>query len=79
MNTVDTLIWHFLASLFFPAAFVQFTLKNPEIILHKFMNPKVSKFARYGTVGMGFLIIPFMIYPLDNFTDSIMNTTFRKL
>ena len=76
--SMDTLVWHCFASMLLPAATIHSAVKYSGKLLYKFIDPKASKFARFGPTCFGLAIIPFIIHPLDHFTDFAMDNSLRK-
>lgn len=73
---VDLSIWHFAPSLLLPALvinkYVHFTAKLIR-------NINVSdKFIKYGPTVSALCLIPFIVHPIDHFTDWAMDQTFRQ-
>jgi fission process protein 1 len=75
---MDTAIWHTFASMALPAFTIHSIVKYSGKILQKFVNP-ASKIGRFGPTFFGMASIPFIIHPLDHFTDWAMDNSLRKI
>ena len=73
---VDVTMWHIFASLFLPALvinrYVYFTAK----IIGKLNVP--DKVIKYGPTVSALCLIPFIVHPIDHFTDWAMDQSFRQ-
>lgn len=76
---MDLAIWHSLASMALPAftihSIVKFSgklMKNTNIA-----NP-ASRLFMFGPTLIGLASIPFIIHPIDHFTDLAMNNSLRR-
>jgi mitochondrial fission process protein 1 len=74
--------WHSLASLALPAIVIHRTVKITGGIQNKIMNkfptkfPKIySRYYRFFPTAIGLITIPFIIHPIDNLTDKIVDTS----
>jgi hypothetical protein len=73
---MDLSLWHLGASLILPAIVINRYVHLLAKILSKMnMNTKVIKYTPTATA---LCLIPFIIHPLDHFTDYLMDETFRK-
>lgn len=75
---MDTSIWHTFASMALPAFTIHSIVKYSGKLLKNFVNP-LSRFGRFGPTIIGMSSIPFIIHPLDHFTDWAMDNSLRKL
>ena len=75
---MDTAIWHTFASMALPAFTIHSLVKYSGKISKYCLNP-ASKLGRYGPTALGALSIPFIIHPLDHFTDWAMDRSLRTL
>jgi fission process protein 1 len=74
---LDASIFHTFASMALPAFTIHSIVKYSGKFLKKTLpNSRVSKF---GPVVLGLGSIPFIIHPLDHFTEFVMDRTVRKL
>lgn len=72
----DTIFWHFLASNYLPGLIINLVLISSHRLLHFYgVN---SKYSNYISCGLALGCIPFIIHPIDKFTDFIMDETIRK-
>lgn len=74
---IDTVLWHLLASRKLPG----YVIKTVHVVSNSAftrlsLNPKTTQ---YLSVGMALASIPFIITPIDRFTDFVLNSTFRKV
>lgn len=72
---VDTLTWQMLASVVLPGI----TINRLCAASNFFMKNTLTKTARKWTVtAIGLSAIPFIIKPIDDFVDKILDETIRK-
>ncbi len=85
-RAIDTLLWHGIASLALPGLAVNQTVKLTKYIVEN-SNSNIgykkilqsSKILQRGLpIICGLAIIPFIIKPIDRFTDFFMDNTIRK-
>ena len=76
--TSDHLLWHSFASMIFPAATIHTAVKFSGKFLNKFNLKTYPRVLKWGPTGFGLAIIPFIIHPLDDLTDYLMNNSVRK-
>jgi len=74
----DTFTWHILASMVLPAFTIHAIVENSKKLFLK-ANIQKTSIKKYGPTFIGLCSIPFIIHPLDHFSDYIMNNTIRKI
>lgn len=74
---LDKAIWHTLASMVLPAFTIHTVVKFTGKLFKGIFGQK-SKLAVWLPVFFGLGSIPFIIHPLDDLTDYLMNNTLRK-
>lgn len=72
----DRALWHASASIVTPAVTIHTIVKTVKYALEK--GKCSSKSAKLGATLMGLTSIPFIIHPIDEGTDWIMDKTCRK-
>lgn len=80
----DLLMWHTMASMVFPAITIHTIVKQSNNLLtksklHFDFIKKNPKLGLYIPVVVGLISVPFIIHPIDHFTDFLMNNSIRKL
>jgi len=75
----DTFTWHILASMVLPAVTIHAIVDNSKKIFKKSNIKNNSPIKKFGPTVIGLCSIPFIIHPLDHFTDYFMDNTFRKI
>lgn len=78
LTVFDTFTWHILASMVLPAITIHAIVDNSKKLMLK-GNIKRKSFLKYGPTFLGLCSIPFIIHPLDHFTDFFMDNTLRKI
>jgi len=73
----DTFIWHALASMLLPATTIHAIVKYSNKLIKKFKKAPLPM-KRFGPTIMGLASIPFIIHPIDHFTDWGMDNTIRN-
>ena len=73
---LDLSLWHLGASLVLPAVVINRYIHTTASVLGKMnMSVKIVKFAPTVTA---LCLIPFIVHPLDHFTDYLLDNSFRK-
>jgi len=72
----DTLTWHLFASMLIPSLTIHSLVKYTKKIFTK-ANFRNKNFIKFGPTILGLSSIPFIIKPIDDFTDKLMDYTFR--
>ncbi|XP_062565496.1 mitochondrial fission process protein 1 [Armigeres subalbatus] len=72
----DTLLWQMFASVIIPG----FTINRICWLTKKAlsMNKVKGPVGKWGPTAIGLLAIPFIIHPIDNGVDMVMDQTYRK-
>jgi hypothetical protein len=80
IKCLDTAVWHFSASIALSGLTVHSIVKYSDKFVKKMYGDvvKTSK-VRFVPVMLGLSSIPFIIHPIDNFTDWWMDNSIRKL
>lgn len=73
---IDLSLWHLGASLILPAIVINRYIHTVTYVLAK-RNVNV-KLLKYFPLFSALVLIPFIVHPLDHFTDYAMDNTFRK-
>lgn len=77
-TTIDTLLWQFLASVIIPGATI-----NRVCAVSNYLLKRVEKLPKntrkYTVTTIGLVTIPFIIKPIDNLVDNLMDATIRKV
>lgn len=73
----DTFTWHILASMVLPAITIHAIVDNSKKMISKVKISNKKSLIKYGPTFIGLCSIPFIIHPLDHFTDYFMDYTFR--
>jgi fission process protein 1 len=73
----DSLTWHVLASMVLPAFTIHAIVENSKKLFKK-SNIQNIPLKKYTPTVIGLCSIPFIIHPLDHFTDYLMNNTIRQ-
>ncbi|KAJ8953730.1 hypothetical protein NQ314_007340 [Rhamnusium bicolor] len=77
-TTTDTLIWQMLASVAIPGYAINRVCAIANFLVMK--RDKLPKNARKWIVtGIGLFTIPFIIKPIDEFVDFVLDRSIRKL
>lgn len=71
---VDTLTWQMLASVFIPGFTINRVCAGAGFLLKQL--PKVTR--KWSVTAIGLTAIPFIIKPIDDFVDKILDETLRK-
>lgn len=72
----DTLTWHLLASMLIPSLTIHSLVKFSKKLFN-FCGIRSQNFLKYGPTIFGLTAIPFIIRPIDDFTDNLMDRTIR--
>mgnify|MGYP001609649464 CR=1 FL=1 len=70
----DLFLWHMGASIIFPAIFINRFVHYTSIFFKKTTIP----FRKFLPTLFALSLIPFIIHPLDDLTDYIMDNSYRK-
>lgn len=73
---IDKSIFHTFASMAFPAYTIHSIVRYSGRLLRFLFRG--TKLARFGPVGLGLFSIPYIIHPLDHFTEYLMDISIRK-
>ena len=73
---LDISLWHLGASLILPAVVINRYIHTVTYILSK--RNVSMKIIKYFPTFSALALIPFIVHPLDHFTDFAMDNTFRK-
>jgi fission process protein 1 len=76
-NVLDLGIFHACASMIFPAVTIHSIVKYTGKVMPKITSNK--SVAQWTPAIFGLFSIPFIIHPIDHFTDWMMNHTVRKV
>ena len=74
---IDNACFHYMASLTFPAFVISNSIKFSNIFFVKYFT-KLPLFAKYGPSILAIICIPFIMKPVDNLTEFILNSTIRN-
>ena len=77
----DTFIWQLFASVLIPGKIIHVIANGATDILKKeAVSKKITSgiVRNWGPTTIGLVAIPFIIHPIDNFVDFMMNNTLRK-
>jgi mitochondrial fission process protein 1 len=72
----DALTYHTFASMLIPAITIHSIVKYTNKLT---TNVKSIPIKKFGPSALGLLSIPFIIHPIDDLTDLVMNKTIRRL
>ncbi|CAH0548756.1 unnamed protein product [Brassicogethes aeneus] len=76
-TTADTLIWQFLASVIIPGVTINRVCATSNYLLKKVEKlPKNNR--KYLVTAIGLVTIPFIIHPIDNMVDDLLDVSLRK-
>jgi fission process protein 1 len=73
--TADTLLWQSLASVMIPGGTINVIVKASRFAARRASLPVVA--AAWGPTGVGLASIPFIIKPIDNAVDYLLDNTTR--
>ena len=73
VQTGDVFIWQILASVCLPGYVIHQLVKVSKMIL-----PMTGAIGHFGPTVIGLASIPFIVHPIDNFVDFVMDNTYRK-
>lgn len=77
-TTTDTLVWQMLASVIIPGFTINRVCALSNLLLKK--SEKLPKNTRRWVVtGIGLATIPFIIKPIDDLVDYVLDESIRKL
>lgn len=77
-TAADTIIWQMLASVIIPGFTINRLCKLTGVVLEK--SSKLPKKTRKMIVtAIGLSAIPFIIKPIDHFTDELLDHSIRKI
>lgn len=71
---IDTLTWQMLASVVIPGFTINRVCAGAGFLLTKV--PKVNR--KWCVTAIGLSVIPFIIKPIDDFVDKVLDETLRK-
>jgi mitochondrial fission process protein 1 len=74
-NVADRTLWHLSASIIVPAATIHTVVGASKKLLFK---TRYGRYAGLLSTSIGLGMIPFIVHPIDNGTDWVMDQTIRK-
>jgi fission process protein 1 len=76
LTCLDQIAWHGIASLAVPGLLVHQTVHFSRKAVKNVANIHIRRIL---PVALGLGIIPFIVHPIDHYTDLLMDNTLRKL